>query len=109
METWRVGIKISRNKTDGQPPSTAPTTKPTSEMNNWTLKAEGQSMQKARTSLRTKLIRRFFMAYMHESVHVCHLGSRFFMTLPVSKGYPSIFVFEATNKAPRLKKIKFFT
>ena len=43
------------------------------------------------------------MAYMHESVHVCHLSCRFLMTLPVSKGYPSIFVFGATDKAPRLK------
>ena len=44
------------------------------------------------------------MAYMHESVHVCHLDCAFFITLPVSKGYPSIFVFEATNKASRLIK-----
>ena len=44
------------------------------------------------------------MAYMHESVHVCHLMSRFLMTSPYSKGYPSIFISELTGIAPRYKK-----
>ena len=44
------------------------------------------------------------MAYMHELVHVCHLDCPFFVTLPVSKGYPSIFVFEPTGIAPRYRK-----
>ena len=45
-----------------------------------------------------------FFGDLHELALVGHLGSRFFMTLPFSKGYPSIFVFESTYITPRLKE-----
>ena len=31
---------------------------------------------------------KFFMAYMHESVHICHLSSPFFKSLSYTKRYP---------------------
>ena len=34
------------------------------------------------------------MAYMHESVHICHVDVRFFMQLPFPNSYPGNFVFE---------------
>ena len=33
------------------------------------------------------------MAYMHESVHICHVDVRFFMLVPFSASYPGNFVF----------------
>ena len=33
------------------------------------------------------------MAYMHESVHICHVDVRFFMLTPFSASYPGNFVF----------------
>ena len=33
------------------------------------------------------------MAYMHESVHICHVDVRFFMQSPFPNSYPGNFVF----------------
>ena len=43
------------------------------------------------------------MAYMHESVHICHVGCPFFMHLPYTESYPSIFILGAVAKAPAKK------
>ena len=43
---------------------------------------------------------KFFMAYMHESVHICHLSSRFFRSLSCTKRYPGQIFLGATTIAP---------
>ena len=58
-----------------------------------TTTAEGQSYQEAEHTLGKKLVSIFFMAYMHESVHICHVDVPFLMQLPFSVSYPGNFVF----------------
>ena len=43
---------------------------------------------------------KFFMAYMHESVHICHVDLRFLLPLPFSVNYPVNFVYKVTAYVP---------
>ena len=48
---------------------------------------------------------KFFMAYMHESVHICHLSSPFFKSLSYTKRYPGQIFLGAAAIAPVYEKV----
>ena len=49
------------------------------------------------------------MAYMHESVHICHVDCPFLMPLPFSVSYPVNFVYKVTAYVPMHGKWLFLT
>ena len=93
MVTGREINKISQTLTDGQPAPIAPTTKRMAYTSNLALRAEGENIQEAAPCILKKMVRKFFMAYMHELVHICHLGCRFFVDLRYASSYHANFIF----------------
>ena len=94
METRRELRINSQSLTDGQPAYTAPTKKQKLESKKGTWTALGHAILDTQNSETKNLVSKFFMAYMHESVHICHVDVRFFMQLSIPNSYPGNFVFE---------------
>ena len=100
MATGRELNINSLTLTDGQLAHTAPTTKQKPKTVKRNMEEEGEIMGEAAPELLWKLVRIFFMADMHELVHICHVGCPFFSHLRYRESYPSICILGAIAYAP---------